>query len=59
MGHRTTRVGEINRVRGVTISLALLPPNPANWSSLLASHLRVSDDFIANPENPPAQGEVQ
>jgi len=33
----------------------VLSPRPADWSSFLASDVRVSDDFIANLEDLPAQ----
>jgi antitoxin VapB len=33
----------------------VLSPRPADWSSFLASDLRVSDDFIANLEDLPVQ----
>ncbi|KNZ33255.1 MAG: hypothetical protein AD742_06490 [Methylibium sp. NZG] len=33
----------------------VLSPKPVDWSSFLASDLRVSDDFIANLEDLPIQ----
>ncbi len=33
----------------------VLSPRPVDWSSFLASELRVSDDFMANLEDLPVQ----
>ena len=33
----------------------VLSPKPADWSSFLASDLRVNDDFVANLEDLPVQ----
>jgi antitoxin VapB len=33
----------------------VLSPKPADWSSFLASDLRISDDFVANLEDLPVQ----
>jgi len=33
----------------------VLSPRPADWSSFLATEVRVSDDFVANVEDLPVQ----
>ena len=33
----------------------ILSPRPADWSALLASNVRVSDDFMADVEDLPVQ----
>ena len=34
---------------------AILSPRPSNWSAVLASNVRASDDFMAGVDDPPAQ----